>query len=76
MAFILISLSKKTQAEGATRRHPVSSPMGRYHVATVPKELDLQSITLLEELKPDNNHMNELGRGALPIRPLDDTAAS
>lgn len=50
--------------------------MGRYHVATVPKELDLQSITLLEELKPDNNHMNELGRGALPIRPLDDTAAS
>lgn len=44
-------------------------------MAAVTKELGLQSITLLEELKSANNHVSELGRGALPIRPSDETTA-
>lgn len=73
MASISVSFSRTTHAGGRSC-HPVSHPMGRHYMATVPKEMGLQSIARLEELKSANNHMSELGKGALPIRPSEKTA--
>lgn len=41
-------------------------------MAAAPRELGPESISLLEELKPANNHMSG---EALAIKPLDETAS-
>lgn len=45
-------------------------------MATVQEVLGPQSVSLLEELKAASNHMRAMGRGALPVRPSDETAPS